>query len=352
MMNVFFSKMQRLLFLTLLFPVGLFGQSAAKQTLLFNRIDSVLSVETTQPFNGVVLIASGGRKFYSKVIGFSNRETKTPLTMDDQFVIGSVSKQITAVIALREYDRGRLQLHVPIRTYLPDLERTWADTVTVHQLLTHTHGIKKLNEPLAFVPGTACSYSQIGFELLARITEKTSGQSFAELSATLFRKCKMKGSFHPGLELHDRLATSYSMQENGSLAVETESLENYVAAGAFISTAWDLLLWNEALFGGKLLSKESFRLMTSPQENAVREHPMFGMTYYGYGITVDRKEALLQWGQTGFAPGFVSMNFYFPETKTSVIILENIVYDWNDLNKAFESHMNIWRLVRKSLTEE
>jgi len=351
-MNAFSGKMWQCLFLILLFPAGLFGQSAAKQSLLFHHIDSVLTAETTQPFNGIVLVASGKKALYSKVMGLSNRETETPLTIDDQFVIGSVSKQITAVIVLREYDRGRLRLHVPIRTYLPDLERSWADTVTVHQLLTHTHGIKKLNEPLGFVPGTAYSYSQIGFELLAQITEKTSGQSFAELSAGLFRKCKMKRSFHPELKLHDRLATSYSMQENGNLAVETESLEHYVAAGAFISTAGDLLLWNKALFGGKLLSKESFRLMTTEQENAIRQHPMFGTTYYGYGTTVDRKEALLQWGQTGFAPGFVSMNFYFPETKTSVIILENIVYDQENLNKAFAYHMKIWQMVRKSLAEE
>jgi D-alanyl-D-alanine carboxypeptidase len=43
-------------------------------------------------------------------------------------------------------------------------------------------------------------------------------------------------------------------------------------------------------------------------------------------------------GQTGFAPGFISMCFYFPETKTSLIALDNVVWESQELQKAFLYH--------------
>jgi D-alanyl-D-alanine carboxypeptidase len=88
-------------------------------------------------------------------------------------------------------------------------------------------------------------------------------------------------------------------------------------------------------------------MLTMKQNGAVRNHPLFGNTEYGYGITIDTKENILQLGQTGFTPGFVSMNFYFPKTKTSVIILENIAYDVNDLKKTFIYHTEILKKIRQ-----
>ncbi|HEX9513956.1 MAG TPA: serine hydrolase domain-containing protein [Puia sp.] len=61
---------------------------------------------------------------------------------------GSISKQITAVLVLRAYDQGKLRLQDTLRRYLPDLKASWADSITVHQLLTHTHGITYLDQPL------------------------------------------------------------------------------------------------------------------------------------------------------------------------------------------------------------
>ena len=81
----------------------------------------------------------------------------------------------------------------------------------------------------------------------------------------------------------------------------------------------------------------------------MRNHPIFGVTDYGYGITVDTKENILQLGQTGFAPGFVSMNFYFPKTKTSVIVLENVAYDTDDLKKTFYYPTEILKIIRDEI---
>jgi D-alanyl-D-alanine carboxypeptidase len=315
------------------------------------KIDSLILSKTTKPFNGIILISQNGKTSYSNVFGFSDLEKKTPLQLNSQFVIGSISKQITAVLVLQEYEKGHLKLNEPIHSYLPELTQKWADTVTVHHLLTHMHGIVALDKLTAFKVGTQFnySYSNTGYDLLSKITERTSGKSFAEQSKELFQKCGMKNTFHPDTKEYQNLVNGYTKQENGKIEFEENSFRNAPAAGSFVSTAPDLILWNQNLQGGKLLKTSSLKMMTTKQEGAIREHPLFGKTNYGYGITVDTKDAILQFGQTGFAPGFISMNFYFPETKTSVVVLENIAYDPNDLKNTFFYHTQILKTVRQEM---
>ena len=279
-----------------------FGQT----TGFAEKIDSLIAAKTDKPFNGIVLIAQNGQTKYLKIHGLADINAKTSLKRDSPFVIGSISKQITAVLVLRELDKGHLALHIPIRQYLPELTQPWADTVTIHQLLTHTHGITELDKSLAFTPGTQYAYSQLGYELLGKIAEKTSGKSFAALSEELFEQCDMKNTFHPDSRKNRPLPKGYSAQPDGSLTFEKNSLENYVAAGSFVSTADDLVRWNQLLYNGKLLKPATYQQMITKQKNLVRQHPLFGKTEYGYGITVSGEGKSVQLGQTGYAPGFVS----------------------------------------------
>lgn len=313
------------------------------------KIDSLILGKTTEPFNGIILISQNGKMTYSNVFGFSDLEKKTPLELSSQFVIGSISKQITAVLVLQEYEKGHLKLNEPIQTYLPELTQKWADTVTVHHLLTHMHGIVALDKSTAFKIGTQFNYaySNTGYDLLSKITERTSGKSFAQQSKELFLKCGMENTLHPDIKEYKNLVKGYSEQENGKIELEEKSFRNAVAAGSFISTAPDLILWNQNLQGGKLLKTATFKMMTTKQEGAIREHPLSGKTDYGYGITVDTKDEILQLGQTGFAPGFTSMNYYFPKTKTSVAVLENIAYDPKELKNTFFYHTQILKIVRQ-----
>ena len=271
------------------------------------------------------------------------------MQFNDQFVIGSISKQFTAVLVLREFDKGNVDLFAPIKNYLPELTQSWTDTVTIHHLLTHMHGITQLDEPTTFKVGTQYSYSQIGYDLLAKIIERTSGKSFAELSKNLFEECGMKNTFHPDNKEYINLVKGYTERENGKIEFETDTFQNYVAAGSFLSTAEDLNIWNKKFYSGKLLKSKTMKMLKTKQNGAVRNHPIFGITEYGYGITVDTKETILQFGQTGFAPGFVSMSFYFPKTQTSVIVLSNVAYDTNDLKKTFYYPTEILKIIRNEM---
>ncbi len=320
-----------------------------KKEFISNKIDTLIDKKSAIPFNGVILINKGEENVYCKSFGYSNFEEKTEFNSESQFVIGSISKQFTAVLVLQEFDKGNLELDVPIKKYLPELTQQWANKVTVRHLLTHMHGIIALNEETKFESGTQYEYSQIGFDLLAKIVEKTSKKSFADISFDLFQKCKMFNTFHPDLKKHKNLVFGYTLNDNEKLEIESRTFENYVAAGGFISTANDLLQWNKLLYNGKLLSDKTFKLFVTKQNGAIRNHPLFGKTDYGLGITVDTKDDIIQYGQTGFTPGFVSVNFYYPKTKTSLIVLQNVVENSNDLNKSFGYITKIHTLLRKEI---
>ncbi len=342
-LNIYFY-----LSLILLTPTLTLEESYAQSTLTF-RIDSLIDSPSKKPFNGIILIAKNNKQQYVKIMGYANVENKLSLKADDQFIIGSISKQITAVLVLREFEKNNIHLNIPISNYLPELENPWRDSITVHHLLTHTHGIVAVDKPLVFRPGTDYYYSQLGYELLAKILEKATGKTFETLTTELFKYCKMNNTFHPSLNLHKKLVNGYTYNANKKLEIETKSFENYVPAGGFVSTAYDLLRWNNLLHNGKLLKPESYEMMKTRQQNAVRNHPLFGKTEYGYGITVGTHDNFLQLGQTGFSPGFVSMNYYFPETKTSVILLENIDWDSEDMRNSFYYHLQILKIIRSSI---
>ena len=95
----------------------------AQENELGQHIDSLLQFSASPSFNGVVLVTQNGKTMYKKSMGFANMDKKTPLTENSQFVIGSISKQFTAVIILREFDKGRVELHAPISTYLRPASR-------------------------------------------------------------------------------------------------------------------------------------------------------------------------------------------------------------------------------------
>lgn len=314
------------------------------------KIDSLLAIETINPFNGVILITQNDKTIYTKTIGYADIENKTPLQPNDQFFIGSISKQFTAVLVLQQFEKGNVTLHTPIKKYLPQLTQSWADTVTIHHLLTHTHGITALDKPTLFPIGTQYDYSQLGFKLLADIIENVSGKSFEQVSMELFKTCGMANTFHPNSKQHHTVK-GYTEQADGNLLFDSTSLQNYPAAGGFISTAHDLLIWNKHLHTGKLLYDSTYKIMLTKQKNAVRLHPIFGKTTYGYGITVGNENSIIQLGQTGFAPAFPCMNFYYPQTKTNVIVLSNIAYDNDDLKKVFHYHTSILNIVKEDLHE-
>lgn len=307
-----------------------------------NKIDTFLS---NQLFNGVILVTKGNQTIYQKAIGFQDIETKSPLEINDPFFIGSISKQITAVLILKEVENGRIQLEDTIDRYLKELNQPWAKEITIHHLLTHTHGISKLDEPLVFEKGTKFKYSQLGYGLLANILEEVHNSSFKEIATDFFEKNGLKDTFHPKKLSGRKVVKGYEEGEDGQLYFAENSLVEYVAAGGFVSTTKDLNKWNQLLYNGKLLSRETLTLMQT--KYATRNHPIFGDTAYGYGLLFKEGEQNVQIGALGYVPGFASACYFYPKTNINIIVLENTARDLNNFKNTFKVHTNIMDFVYK-----
>ena len=69
---------------------------------------------------GAVIVTEGGKTVYERGRGLANVETKTPITPDTVFRIGSITKQFSAVVLLQLIHEGKLSLDDPLSKFLPD----------------------------------------------------------------------------------------------------------------------------------------------------------------------------------------------------------------------------------------
>lgn len=317
------------------------------------KIDSLLQIQSPRSFNGVILITQKGKTIYSKVSGYADFEKKIPLTLKDNFRIQSNSKQVTAVLILKEVEKGNIKLENTIKTYLPGLKQTWADTVTVHHLLNMSAGIVNLERPLAFKPGTDCYYSNPAYGLLGRVLEKVTGKSFAQLANSLFKELEMHNTYCYEIDKPNNLINGYWLSNGARDLVNFKNLNfteatwaNFAPAGGIISNAIDLNLWDSKLHNGKILQPKSYLAMTN---SAVLDTDFTfsdKRPNYGYGVNINDGEPVRYIGHAGRGIGFVSLKFYIPSKDIDVIIWEN-TYE-RDTNIVYYFEKSIRQIILNS----
>ncbi|MGN7863208.1 serine hydrolase domain-containing protein [Chryseobacterium sp. 22458] len=297
---------------------------AQKKNNYIHQIDSIITASSPLTFNGVVLVSQKGKIKYLKSNGYKDFDKKIPLKTDDQFEIMSNTKQVTAVLILQAAEQGKLNLQTPIKKYLPALTQPWADSVTIHHLLNHTHGITNVEKPAAFKAGSQFKYGNLSYMLLGEILKNTTGKTFTELADSLFRKLKMEKTFVYNTKDNQSLVPGYISENNQFERVKESFLNDDIApAAGVVSTVQDLARWDQALFKGKLLSPEFLKLMLTPSTTS--QHNVFGKESmgFGYNVRIIKEAGLDYFGVTGLGDGFTCLNVYFPSTDTTLVILEN-----------------------------
>lgn len=310
-------------------------------TSIASRIDSIAKINN---FNGVILIAKDSFIQYEKAFGYSDLEKRIELKTNDQFYIGSISKQITVVLVLQEYEKGTLDLTDKLNKYLPEIKQPWAKEVSIHHLLTHTHGIADIEEPLEFEIGTQFHYSQIGFGLLGQILEKINHKSFEEISTELFFVYGLNNTFHPENKKYLSLVKGYEEDKPGKFLIAEGNPVKYIGAGGFISNVEDLFRWNILLHSGKLIKPSTLNLMKA--RYATRIHRIFDKIEYGYGLVFKDGEHNVQIGAFGYVPGFPSASYYYPQTGLNLIVLENIGKNLEDFKITFKTHTDLMSIIK------
>jgi CubicO group peptidase (beta-lactamase class C family) len=319
----------------------LFSAAALAGSLTANsdRMDQVARYYVdNQQFMGSVLVARGDEVLFSKAYGSANLEWNVPNTVSTKFRIGSVTKQFTAAAILLLDERGKLKLDDPVKMYYPDAPATW-EKITLQHLLGHTSGIpnytaipdfermsawratpeelvKRVQDsPLESQPGAEMRYSNTGYVLLGMVIEKASGSSYATfLKENIFEPLGMKDSgYDENALILPQRAAGYSPRSGGVANATYVDMTTPFAAGALYSTVEDLLRWERALFGKKLLSEASLQKMTTK-----------GKGNYGLGVGVAEESgrSLIQHG--GGIPGFNAKLAYYPKSNVAVVALSNL----------------------------
>lgn len=300
------------------------------------RMEQVVQYySSSKQFMGTVLVARDRALLLNKGYGFANLEWKIPNSLNTKFRLGSVTKQFTAACIFIMEDRGLLKVDNPVKTYMPNAPAAW-DKVTIYNLLTHTSGIPNytrfpgfqaseaifttpeqlvslfLSKPLDFAPGEKASYSNSGYILLGYLIEKISGESYEKFVVdNIFTPLGMNESgYDSNSAIIPHRAAGYSSNLHNAKYID---MSTAFSAGGLYSTTQDLLLWEQGLFGGKLLSAASLQKMVTPFKKR-----------FACGLFVSAENGRKVIEHRGGIVGFRTELRYFPDEKLTVAVLANI----------------------------
>ena len=295
------------------------------QSAFERRVDAYFAAAVANgDFSGSVLVARGDSILVNTAYGFANGELKVRATPETRYVIASLTKTLTAAAVVRLRDQGKLRLDDTLSRYLPAFP--YASRITLTHLLGHASGVSNpdyvalfgrqvsLAElvdaigklPLQFPPGTDSRYSNAGYNLLAAVIEKVTGQPYGvAIRDLVLRPANMTasgdasdGAIVPGL------ATPYVAGPGPARARVAEG--NYSAdlgGGSVYATTGDLFRWARAIQTDRL-----FKLASLPYA-------------YGWG---QRRLAGGRWlEQTGLLDGWTSNLYVGRDSAIVVVVLGN-----------------------------
>ena len=325
----------------LLAPIGLTAQSDAE------RVGEIFARWNTPSSPGCAVgVARAGQPILEVAYGMSDLEYGIANTPESIFEGGSLSKQFTAAAVVLLALDGALSLTDDVREYVPEIP-DYGSTITLKHLMTHTSGLRDWGSVAAisgwgreqrshthdhvvdilsrqtalnFEPGHEYSYSNSGYNLLAVIVARVSGQSFADFSRERI--------FEPlGLEdtqwrddyrrLVPGRTTAYNANSDGSWRIN-RPIEFVHGNGGILSTVRDLSVWNAALTDGRLGGPEFVRMMHDPailnDGSPIR---------YAGGLVIADLGGVPNVTHTGATAGYRAFLGRYPEQDLSVAMLCN-----------------------------
>ncbi len=304
---------------------------------LESKVDEYIQAHLKlQKFSGSILIAQQGKILLSKGYGMANYELSVPNTPQTKFLLGSITKQFTAMAVMQLQEKGLLSVDDSLKKYIPDYPD--GDKITIHHLLTHTSGIPNFtsfpeytktmmlaspveetierfkNKKLEFIPGEKFSYSNSGYILLGYIIEKVSQKSYeAYLKENILQPLDLENTGYGHNEpILDSRAAGYSWDKDQLVNASYIDMSIPHAAGALYSTVEDLYLWDRALYTEKLIGKTSLEKMFTPFKDD-----------YGYGWAIGKLFKHKRISHSGGINGFTTNISRYPDDDVCIIVLSN-----------------------------
>jgi len=290
-------------------------------------------------------IARKGQLLFSRSWGMADLEHGIALTNESRIEAGSVSKQFTAAAILLLEQQGKLSLNDDVRKYIPELP-AYGSPITLRHMMQHTSGLKDWgsvvavsgwprstktydNDDALYViarqkslnhePGAEYIYSNSNYNLFAIIVERVSGKSLAEFSRiNIFGPAGMTHT-----EWRDnfkRIVTNRAMAyEKSQGSYYTNMPNEYVYGnGGLLTTAEDLLKWNNYYLNGKLGNPSLLdkQLRLTPFNNG-------SQGWYAAGLVIDSIRGWKTINHNGATASYRANLEYFPDLGLSIAFLSN-----------------------------
>ncbi|MBI4779776.1 MAG: beta-lactamase family protein [Oscillatoriophycideae cyanobacterium NC_groundwater_1537_Pr4_S-0.65um_50_18] len=326
-------------------------RTIAAQPTLETKIDRFITHQmTTQHIPGLALAITHEDQVMH-VKGYGKANAQEPVTSQTQFPIASLSKSFTAIAVMQLVEAGQIDLDTPVKQYLPEFVLTdpqTADQITIRHLLNHTSGLSDLGfseallpqpttnaaqvnslhnaRPVA-IPGTEFHYFNPNYDVLARVVEVVSGQSFEEyLRSHLFIPLQMSQTFHvttmtEAKQRAEHLATGHLMAF--AIPIVAQELSGYLGGNAgVISTAEDMAKYlilhsNDGQFENtQLLTPDSVTLMHKPPPQIDSSYAM------GWFAATENGRQILQ--HNGILSTVYADTVVLPNEKYGIALLYNI----------------------------
>jgi CubicO group peptidase (beta-lactamase class C family) len=329
---------------TIVFLFTVYAGNAQTKTVQLQKI--MQTYHDYNMFDGAVLVAENGKLIYKQAFGLANRKWNIANTTDTKFMLGSVSKSITAMLMLIQVQKGLINLDKTIADYIPEFSKKNGSRITIRQLLSHSSGMPNydimkdffpkisrqnftredyiklyMDSALVFEPGTNYYYSSWGYFTLGYIMERVTGKSYAELmKADIFDKLGMKssGSYYHTQVIGKR-ATGYDYSLGGHTSSDFRDQSNTMGTGDLYSTVEDLFKLHIAISNHTLLNKKFTEEMFTPGIRPWR----YGFGWFNQNFKYSATDSVFANYHLGMTEGFLSFFIRIPSTNSLVVFLCN-----------------------------
>ena len=323
------------------------------------RSDAVLAAVPADGPGCSAAAAMEGRVVWADARGLADVAAGTPLTPATRFDIASVSKQFTATAVLLLSFDGALALTDPLSAHVAGLP-TWADRVSIDQLIHHTSGIPDYDllltqrgipittpttqqdaldvlagvTDLKFEPGTTHEYSNSNYLLLAEVVKAASGQPLGEfLARRVYEPLHLDMAVQPGDRAAD-VAVGYQQLNQQLSPVDPQWQQ--VGDGAVITTPTELARWGDNYRTGQVGGP---RLLAAITDGSVPTATDPQAPRYGAGVYLLPNGFL---GHNGGWGGHLTVLTISPDRRTTLAVSCNRDDDQDGWQNLLGGLHDIW----------
>jgi len=326
-----------------------------------------------------------GELIASRSFGRQTYDPASPIvTVETMYDMASVTKvAATTLVAMNLWEKKKLVLDIPIKSYLPEYGGREKDDITLRHLLTHSSGShwwvdlwnKASNKeeaykyiyslPLDFSPGDSMIYTDLGLILIMDILETVTGSTLDRLASRAFYKpLGMKNTmFNPPKTLLNRIAPTEiggSMNRpliHGDVHDEnTHFLGGVSSHAGLFSTAEDMAALAQMLINGGIYRHRRFFKPSTIQDWTRRQYVTRSSDRaLGWDTPSDKGSSAGDYFSKGSYGhmGFTGTSFWVdPNREVAIVLLTNRVHPTRKRGGMYQVRRDFHNAAMKAILKE